>query len=594
MTITGDNVFVSGLVITSAADDGLYVSGENFTLTHSYIGVGSDGTSPLPNQGFGVQIIQAANATIGGGRAAAEICSDQCNLISGAINDKANVFLDVGSSNASVVGNFIGTDVTGTTAIAGNNGQGVADKGTNNSIGGILGIGSPGGPCQGDCNLISGNNLTSVFTTYGSGVLIAADAVGTKVRGNFIGTDVTGTQAIGNGPSGRGVLSSSPTAVIGGTMGRNVISGNALYNVDIEGLAGQGVLQANYIGTNSAGTEAFASNGTGVFIGDANGATIGGSNPGEGNLVSGAGTNLPGISIYRSTNITVQGNLIGTEADGVSPLPNGGGGVILHNESSNNIIGGFAASAGNTIAYNENGAGVYVNGLSPPVRSNTIRYNSIHDNAGKGIALTGSGNDALAPPAITGTNPLTGTACGECTVDIYSDDANEGLFHDGSVFTDITGNWTFPGSLTGPNVTATNTDNSNNTSEFSQPFTVATPTPTPSPSPSPAPTSTQSSTPTPTNTPQAGLIQGDVDCSGIVDLQDFVRLIEFAAGVSDGVNSGDCPDIGGAIPAGATPDRWGDVNCDGTVDALDALAVLAWPDFELPHPGCEDIGHELT
>ena len=51
---------------------------------------------------------------------------------------------------------------------------------------------------------------------------------------------------------------------------------------------------------------------------------------------------------------------------------------------------------------------------------------------------------------------------------------------------------------------------------------------------------------------------------------------------------------GGAMPAGATPDKWGDVNCDGTVNARDALAVLAWPDFELPHPNCEDIGHVLT
>ena len=79
----------------------------------------------------------------------------------------------------------------------------------------------------------------------------------------------------------------------------------------------------------------------------------------------------------------MQGNLIGTKADGVSPLPNGGGGVIIHNESSNNMIGGFALSAGNTIAFNQNGSGVYINGLSPPVRSNTIRYNSIHGNAGK-------------------------------------------------------------------------------------------------------------------------------------------------------------------------------------------------------------------
>ena len=147
LAITGGTVFVMGLVITSAADDGIYVSGENFTLTHSYIGVGSDGVTALPNQGFGVQIIQAANATIGGGRADAEACGDQCNLISGAINDKANVFLDIGSSNASVIGNFIGTDVTGTTAMAG---QWRACEGRTIRVVAFW-VGSGVG-CQGGCN----------------------------------------------------------------------------------------------------------------------------------------------------------------------------------------------------------------------------------------------------------------------------------------------------------------------------------------------------------------------------------------------------------------------------------------------------------
>lgn len=77
-------------------------------------------------------------------------------------------------------------------------------------------------------------------------------------------------------------------------------------------------------------------------------------------------------------------------------------------------------------------------------------------------------------------------------------------------------------------------------------------------------------------------------------MQDFDLLIRFAAEVNDGVTPGLCPDIGGAVPAGGNPSKWGDVNCSGQVDALDSLMVLAWPDFELPHPGCEDIGAILS
>ncbi|MEX0682461.1 MAG: right-handed parallel beta-helix repeat-containing protein [Dehalococcoidia bacterium] len=561
----------------------------------------------MPNQGFGVQV-QAANAFIGGAKVAEETaCIDSCNLISGAINDKANVFLDIGSSNSVVFGNFIGTDITGTMPMAGNNGQGVADKGLNNTIGGPLGI-LVNGACTGDCNLISGNNLTSGFTTYGAGVLIDAGAVGTKVMGNFIGTDVTGAQAIGNGLSGRGVLSRSPTAVIGGAgLGRNIISGNMLNNVQIEGLVTTGAVQGNNIGTNSAGTQAFPSNGTGIFIGDANGVKIGGADPGAGNLISGAGTGAPGVSIYRSTNTIVQGNLIGTDANGVSPLPNGGGGVVLHNESSNNIIGGFALSAGNTIAYNENGSGVYVNGSSPPVRSNTIRHNSIHTNAGEGITLSGSGNDALSPPMITGANPLSGTACAECFVDIYSDNEDEGRIHEGSVFTDITGNWTFLGSLSGPNVTATNTDNSDNTSEFSEPFTIATPTPTPSPTPSASatPTATATVTPTPTPTPTstvsaspspgATYAWGDANCSGGVDPVDSLLTLREDAGLP--VNTAGCPDFGtGVEVAVASLLVWGDFDCSGTIDPVDSLKLLRFDaGLSVAKPvDCPDAGDQVS
>ena len=50
-------------------------------------------------------------------------------------------------------------------------------------------------------------------------------------------------------------------------------------------------------------------------------------------------------------------------------------------------------------------------------------------------------------------------------------------------------------------------------------------------------------------------------------------LLQYSAGLTDGQMPGDCPDLGGAGPASGFP--WGDVNCDGAVNALDSLFVLA-------------------
>jgi len=56
-----------------------------------------------------------------------------------------------------------------------------------------------------------------------------------------------------------------------------------------------------------------------------------------------------------------------------------------------------------------------------------------------------------------------------CIVHLYSDPEDEGMDYEGFAYVDGGGSWSYAGVLMGPNVTATNTDASGNTSEFSAP-----------------------------------------------------------------------------------------------------------------------------
>ena len=255
----------------------------------------------------------------------------------------------------------------------------------------------------------------------------------------------------------------------------NVISGNwAGVHIWESGTNGN-VVKGNYIGTDATGTAALP-NAYGVHISAfAAQNSVGGSSPGERNIIS--GNSQAGVAMFgRGTNgNTVKGNFIGTDAAGTGALPNGRGVQIAQNPSGgpqNNTIGGTAIGEGNVIAQNDWG-GVSVYGAA--AIGNSIRGNSIHSNhsdGGKGIENDSGGNTELAVPTITGFGSVMGTACANCTVDIYSDDEDEGRVYEGSTSANGAGNWIFSGALDGPNVTATATDSSGNTSEFSAPVLV--------------------------------------------------------------------------------------------------------------------------
>ena len=90
-----------------------------------------------------------------------------------------------------------------------------------------------------------------------------------------------------------------------------------------------------------------------------------------------------------------------------------------------------------------------------------------------GIDHVNGGNVEIPAPEITTiTNTTIGgtSLCGGCTVDIFSDDEDEGRVFFSAVITDITGAWSILGAIPGAtNVTATLTSPMQNSSEFSSP-----------------------------------------------------------------------------------------------------------------------------
>ncbi|MFV2066546.1 MAG: beta strand repeat-containing protein [Pirellulales bacterium] len=96
----------------------------------------------------------------------------------------------------------------------------------------------------------------------------------------------------------------------------------------------------------------------------------------------------------------VQGNRIGTDATGNIDLGNALNGVLIDAGAADTTIGGTAVGAGNVIAFNR---GVGVRLSSAAGTGNAIRGNSIFDNVALGIDLVGGSEDAFG---VTANDPL--------------------------------------------------------------------------------------------------------------------------------------------------------------------------------------------
>ncbi len=244
-----------GNLISGNTQDGVEVE-DGAILQGNLIGLDVTGTTALPNGLAGVRASRGSQ--IGG------FTPDARNVIAG---NPFNIVMAF--DTVAVMGNYIGTDVTGTSGIDPASFGLTADNGH-------IGL-----PVEGGGNLISGCDI-GIFST-------TSDLF---VQNNRIGTDATGTLALPNVQAGILLRGGGARSLIGGPglHAGNVISGNTGPGIKADPPSAGGstfdmVIRGNRIGANIEGNP-LGNGGGGIDINSGQDFVIGGVNPGEGNLIA--------------------------------------------------------------------------------------------------------------------------------------------------------------------------------------------------------------------------------------------------------------------------------------------------------------------
>lgn len=282
--------------------------------------------------------------------------SDGSQLLGMAVCNASGTGVTLNAGSISLGGNYIGLNLAGVAAGNGGDGIHVAATSTNNTIG----I-NPTAASHVISNVISGN--------AGHGISFDGSTDNTLVN-NYIGTDPTGTVAIGNGGSGILLTNGSDGNTIGGNafidhdtgaannptgdkgtttptfvvppLG-NLVSGNAQNGILIDAGSQNNVLSGNFIGTDASGNAALGNTLDGVAIAGADGNSLIGCTFVENpfvyyNVISGNGQN--GLRITDSDRTTVQVNFFGLGADNTTLVGNALDGILVNGTSVGTQVGG--------------------------------------------------------------------------------------------------------------------------------------------------------------------------------------------------------------------------------------------------------------
>ncbi|GAN79176.1 parallel beta-helix repeat (two copies) [Acidocella aminolytica 101 = DSM 11237] len=425
-TSGSDGSSLLGIAASGASGNGITIDSNNVTLAGDYIGLTTSGTAN-GNGGAGIYISSTSSGNSIGSNptAASGVVS---NVISG--NTGNGIVID-GSSDNTLANNYVGTDPTGTAAIA-NGGSGIFITGgaANNLIGGTAYTDSNTGQKNNPTgskgskaavivtpplgNLVSGNG--------GDGILINAGSNNNTLSGNFVGTTASGDKALGNTGDGIAIVGANNNFLIGCTaqdnpfVYYNVVSGNGGNGLRITD-SNDTAVQANFfgIGANNATIVGNALNGI-LVNGTSSNTLVGGVIP-LGNVCSGNGMN--GIEVADTASHFTSFNTFGGLYAFGAAAPNMNDGILVtstggHNTLETNVISG---NVNNGIEIGGDASGVTVD---PNIVGLATNGQSLLEGGG-------NGNDGLKIDGTAHNNIIGGNQQSIIPKNAFSGNGNYGV-----------------------------------------------------------------------------------------------------------------------------------------------------------------------
>lgn len=491
-SIGSSNIVVGGSnptdrnVVSGSGQHGIYFfnGSSDILIEGNYVGTDPTGEFAIPNDENGVSIdlntqgVLIKNNVISGN--GVNVAGVGGAGIPGFEGIYSGIGLQSQSSDITIVGNIIGLDKDGVQVIDNSNyGIWSGFDCSNITIGGLN---------DNDRNIISGNGQSvpqNVFDTYGyelgTGIMMGT-VTGLEIINNYIGTDITGTDNLGNAYNGVTINESSNILIGGSHPGQNVIAGNEQSGISINEVTGSIDVSHNLIGLDMTGVVTMGNEWHGITMSDQSGAVI------EENFIAGSGG--VGIVLKNSSSNTISQNYVGLDTSKSGQKGSTGnelGGLRIAavgaSASGNLIQGNIFAYSSTTKAIDTigNAYGIFVGGASAD--DNLLSQNLVWCNddlainlnlSGNTFGTSGAGNHGHTQPEISISNSsgsiVAGTAVSGDRIEIFQKaecgcDAKSYL---GSVNAGVDGSWSFEtDSLAFGKVSVTGTDASNNTSQLS-------------------------------------------------------------------------------------------------------------------------------
>lgn len=297
---------------------------------------------------------------------------------------------------------------------------------------------------DGASNVFIENN--SIYSNDFHGIDVQ-NTTGITLFTNWIGLDNTGLLDDGNAGHGIYIRSGNSNVNIGkSTAGsENIISGNAGDGIVVEDE--DVIVQNNWIGLDSTGTDTIANDGSGLSIKE-NGAYV------TGNVIAGNGE--AGIKIESSNNLVIE-NYIGLLADGSTQDPNGTQALTIAELGSNNNIGG----SGDTNRFAGQGGSSIIQILGTALNGNFIKENRFYGTGSPYVEQVDPSNNSITDPSIVSQSSSYLQITGEpdAAYDLYMD----GVLLSSSTFDDA-GNAEVNANLSGSTIVVLSNDTAKNSS----------------------------------------------------------------------------------------------------------------------------------